>query len=395
VSSGQRAPSSARRANRDRILGAVRDAGSLPQVELARATGLSAATVSNLVRELAAEGRISVSHMVHNGRRAQRVRIAAGTGLVAGVDLAHRHLGVALAGGDYEILAEDSIALAGERGLAADLERADATIDALLAAGGRTRDELVAIGVGVPAPVDPASGDTMPDGRLAGWTGADDAARRVAEHFALPVHIENDANLDLMAESMWGAARGELDVAYVHIATGIGAGLMVGGRIVRGARGMAGELGHNTVDENGPLCLCGSRGCVDVYASTPAMLRLLRDRRGEELELPDLLRLAEQADPAALRVIEDAGRHVGAQVAQLCNLLNPTAVLIGGDLAPVAELLLDPIRSQVRRRTMPGAGDAVEILASALGARATVLGAVVHAARSSRLGAEPPRIVAP
>jgi len=164
---------------------------------------------------------------------------------------------------------------------------------------------------------------------------------------------------------------------------------MSGGTVLRGAVGMAGELGHNTVDENGPLCRCGSRGCVDMYASTPAMLRLLGDHHGADLELPDFLGLIRAGDPAALRVVEDAGRHIGAQVAQLCNLLNPSVVLIGGDLGSAAEAMLDPIREQVRRHTMPGAGDAVRILVSELGERSTLLGAVVHAARNSRMGAAP------
>jgi predicted NBD/HSP70 family sugar kinase len=390
MSSGSRATPSSRRGNRERVLATLRDAGSLPQIELARATGLSAATVSNLVRELSEEGWVDVSHMVHNGRRARRIRVAAGKGSVVGIDLAHRHIAVALASPDYEIVAEDAKSLSGLRALDDDLDRADRMIDALLDQCGRTRGEILSIGVAVPAPVDPSTGAVMPDGALFGWREAGEAATRIAGRFGAPTHLENDANLDLVAETVWGAAAGEEDVAYVHIATGIGSGLMSGGRILRGAIGMAGELGHNTVDENGPLCQCGSRGCVDVYASTPAMLRLLRDHNGTDLELPDMLRLIRERDSAALRVVEDAGRHIGAQIAQLCNLLNPRVVLIGGDLGPAVEAMLDPIREQVRRHTMPGAGDSVRILASRLGERSTLLGTVVHAARNSRVGMATP-----
>src|SRR5215217_1033142 len=200
-----RATPSSRRGNRERVLTTLRDAGSLPQIELARATGLSAATVSNLVRELSDEGWVDVSHMVHNGRRARRVRVAAGKGLIVGVDLAHRHLAVAVAGPDYEILAQDATALTGLRALEEDLHRADRMIDALLDRCARTRDEILAVGVAVPAPVDPSTGAVMPDGALPGWRDAHDAATRIAERFGAPTHLENDANLDLVAETVWRA----------------------------------------------------------------------------------------------------------------------------------------------------------------------------------------------
>src|SRR5918998_1961080 len=129
MSSGSRATPSSRRGNRERVLATLRDAGSLPQIELARATGLSAATVSNLVRELSEEGWVDVSHMVHNGRRARRIRVAAGKGSVVGIDLAHRHIAVALASPDYEIVAEDAKSLSGLRALDDDLDRADRMID--------------------------------------------------------------------------------------------------------------------------------------------------------------------------------------------------------------------------------------------------------------------------
>jgi predicted NBD/HSP70 family sugar kinase len=379
-----RAPSSARLANRDRILAALRAAGALPQIELARITGVSPATVSNLVRELESEGWIEVSESIHNGRRAKAVRIAGDRGLLIGVDLAHRHLRVAIAGADYEILAEDATSLAGTRTLAEDIERAGAMLDTLLEDCGRRRSDVLAAGVAVPAPVNPHTEEPMPSSSLPGWDDGERPAERIAQHLGVETHLGNDANLGLIAESVWGAARGEQDVAYVHIATGIGGGLMSAGHILHGASGMAGELGHDTVDEDGPLCTCGNRGCLDVYASTPAVLRLLSDQHGRDLLLPDLLRLVRERDHGALRVIEDAGRYVGPRIAQLCNLLNPSTVLIGGDLAPAGDTLLDPIRTAVRRHTAPGAGESVNVSVGALGERATVLGALVHAARSSQ-----------
>jgi len=166
------------------------------------------------------------------------------------------------------------------------------------------------------------------------------------------------------------------DLAYLKISTGIGCGLVMGGELYRGASGTAGEIGHSTIDENGDVCRCGNWGCLETVASTAVVLRLLASARGPDLTTDDVLRMAAAGDVACRRVIEDVGRHLGTTVANLCNILNPPLVVLGGRLVDARDVLLDPLRET--------------IVPSTLGDRAQVLGALSLAltgAPSSAFGA--------
>jgi predicted NBD/HSP70 family sugar kinase len=165
-------------------------------------------------------------------------------------------------------------------------------------------------------------------------------------------------------------------MVYVMLSSGIGAGLVLGGRLHRGTRGTAGEIGHVLVNEQGPLCRCGNRGCLETYAGLGALLELLRPAHGE-LTAERLLELASAGDPACRRALADAARNVGSVLAALCNQLNPDRVVVGGTLSPAGELLLEPLRDMVRRYAIPAAADDAEIVRGALGQRAELLGALI------------------
>jgi predicted NBD/HSP70 family sugar kinase len=147
-----------------------------------------------------------------------------------------------------------------------------------------------------------------------------------------------------------------------------------GGSLYAGASGTAGEIGHTTLDEAGPVCRCGNRGCLEVLAAAPAILELLRPTRGGDLSLRDTIDLAAAGDPGCRRVIADAGRHVGVAVANLCNLFNPERVVVGGELARAGHLLLDPLRAEVSRGAIQAAAERACIVGGVLGERAEVLG---------------------
>ena len=205
----------------------------------------------------------------------------------------------------------------------------------------------------------------------------------------LDVSVENDANLAALAETVWGAGRGCSNLLYVKISTGVGGGLILGGRLYRGHAGTAGEIGHTTVAETGPICRCGSRGCLETFAGADAILEPLRRRHGADLTIRQVVAFAEAGDAGCQRVIADAGVALGRAIADACILLAPEQVVIGGDLARAGDLLLDPIRAAVSRATI-GAVREIPVTTGTLGERADVLGAVALVLRDSeRFVAQP------
>jgi predicted NBD/HSP70 family sugar kinase len=198
----------------------------------------------------------------------------------------------------------------------------------------------------------------------------------MGSRLGLPVYVDNDANLGALAELHWGAGRGSSMLVYLKVATGIGAGLVVGGRIFHGAGGTAGEIGHTMMDEDGPICRCGSRGCLEMVASAPALVEMLRPSLGDHVTAEDVLEHAAAGDARCRRAIGDAGRHIGHALANLCNLFNPERIVVGGSLGSAGDVLLEPLREAVERRTIPSAAADVDIVPGVLGDRAEMLGAV-------------------
>src|SRR5262249_42746923 len=156
-------------------------------------------------------------------------------------------------------------------------------------------------------------------------------------------------------------------VVYLTVATGIGAGLVLDGRLYRGTVGTAGEIGHTTIDENGPVCTCGNRGCLQVLAGAPALLRMLNAQAHDGLTVEKMLDRALQGDFACQRVVADAGQQIGLAVTNLSNVLDPELVIVGGVMSRAGDLLLDPMREVVRRGAIRSALDAVPIVPGVLG----------------------------
>jgi predicted NBD/HSP70 family sugar kinase len=209
---------------------------------------------------------------------------------------------------------------------------------------------------------------------LPGWHGV--TGPDVEQALGVPVSIDNDANLAALGEHLWGAGRGCDDCVTVKFHYGIGCGLFVNGALVRGAAGGAGEIGHTTVDERGPLCRCGKRGCLDTYAAIPAILDALRPQHGP-LTLAGLMALLTGRDPGAVRVVSDAAGLVGRQLAIACNLLAPRRVVVVGAMAEAGETVLGPLRAALRRDIAPN--EPPELALGALGPRHTALGAIALA----------------
>ncbi|WP_062214233.1 ROK family transcriptional regulator [Streptomyces sp. NBRC 109706] len=367
--------SSLHRANLERVIRAVRAAGSLTQADIARTTGLSAATVSNIVRELKELGTVEVRSTSAGGRRARSVSLSGDAGIVVGVDFGHSHLRVAVGNLAHQVLAEEAEPVDVDASADEGFDRAEKLVGRLLTVAGVDRGKIIGIGLGVPGPIDITSGTIGSTAILPGWRGTN-PREELAARTGVPVHVDNDANLGALGESVWGSGRGSGDLAYIKVASGVGAGLVINGRIYRGPGGTAGEIGHVTLDESGPVCRCGNRGCLETFTAARHVLPLLHPIHGPELTMQRVVQLAREGDPGCQRVIGDISRHVGTAVAQLCNLLNLSRVVLGGDLAEAGEIALGPIRDSVGRYAIPSAARQLTLATGALGPRAEVLGAL-------------------
>jgi glucokinase len=230
----------------------------------------------------------------------------------------------------------------------------------------------------------------------------------MAERLGLPVFVDNDANLAMLAEHRAGAAQGARHALMLTLGTGIGGGLVLDGEVYRGAVGAAGELGHVTIDMNGPRCHgnCPNRGCLEALASGTALareaLRIARERddsglaralaQGRTLAGPLVTELAHDGDPAALEALELIGSRLGVGIASLVNIFNPEVVVIGGSVVGAGELLLAPARAEVARRSLAPARDVVRIAAARFGVEAGMVGAALYALEQLAAAGRRPRV---
>ena len=374
--------SALRRANQLRVLGAVRAAGSLTQAEIARVTGLSAATVSNIVRELREAGTVMVARTHSSGRRAQSVSLARQAGVAIGIDFGTSHLRVALSDLGSRILAEEviayDVAASAERGV----RRAVWLVDTLLTQARVDRSEVIGVGVGFPGPVNAATGEIDSATILSGWAGVR-PAEELGDRLGMPVLIDNDANLGALGELIKGAGRGCSHLVYLELSSGVGAGIVADGQLYRGAGGIAGEIGHITVDARGPVCRCGNRGCLETLVGGPYLLQMLPRPIGSGEPPPTLRSVIASAlagDPGCRRILSDAGRAVGSGVAIIANLFNPRLVILGGELARAGDLVVQSIRQSAEQGAIPGAVRTLQVVRGRLGDRAQIVGALALAA---------------
>jgi len=377
--------SSLREANRARILDAITHYGALTQVELAAVTGLSPATVSNIVKEQAAAGVLTTTPTSRSGRRAVRVTLAREMGLVVGLHVSNRQLRLALADAGHQVLAERTLPLARDHRADSELDRVMLLIQDMAESVGAGLGEVLAVGVGLAAPVDPRTGIIATAGLLRGWDGVP-VAEELEARLHRPVFVDNEANLGALGEYRMGAAQGIQQAAYLRVSHGVGAGLIVDGRVYRGGSGKAGEIGHLTLVEQGLVCRCGNRGCLETLVGAAALAAQFPGSHGD-VKLRDIVLRADSGDARARRVIADAGRHLGIALAGLSNLIDPHRIVVGGELAEAGEMLLSPLRHALERSTLATGSGGPEVVKGALGERAEVLGAVLFAIDGAQITA--------
>jgi predicted NBD/HSP70 family sugar kinase len=375
---------SLRRLNRLRVIRALREEGQISRAEIARRTGLSRSTVSSLVADLQADGLVierpepGSAHGAQGGRPPILLSFDASAGAAVGVDFGHSHVRVAVSDLASTILAERTRTLDTDHDAQEGLEMAAELVVETLADAGVARETVIGAGMGLPGPIiqgPPAHGTVGSSAILPGWIGMA-AASELRRRLDIPVMVDNDANLGALAEAAFGAGRDAGDLIYLKVSSGIGAGLILNGRLYRGSSGLAGELGHVLVDPDGIVCRCGNRGCLETIAATSALVDCLRPTHGDDFTVAAMLEAARTGDAACHKAITEAGRALGQVVATLLNVLNPEMLIVGGDLAAAGDLLLDGMRESVARAALPETSRAAELVAGVLGERAQVLGAL-------------------
>lgn len=280
------------------------------------------------------------------------------------------------------------------RGVEPVLEAIAAGVRAVREETGVAADDIVAVSVGAPGPLDPRTGVVFEPPNIAAWYNVP-LADLLAPRVGMPVVVENDANAAALGEWWVGAGAGASDLIYLTVSTGIGGGIIIDDRLVHGVSGTAGEVGHMTIDVSGPPCRCGrSTGCLEALASGTAIARMAREavsagRRTVLLELaggdPGAIdaqhveAAARAGDAVAAEIFERAATYLGVGVANLLNLLNPARVVIGGGVSKAGALLFEPVRRVARSRAFERPGRDAEIVPAALGDDVGVIGAAAVA----------------
>ncbi|WP_232697555.1 ROK family glucokinase [Brevibacillus daliensis] len=307
--------------------------------------------------------------------------------LIVGVDIGGTTIKIALLSETGDILAKSKIPTPvkdGEDVIIGDMVQA---IWALLAQHGFTREHVYGIGIGVPGPVEPTQGVVL---RAVNVGLRDTPLKAKTEALTgLPVSIENDANAAALGEMWCGSGRGTANLIAITLGTGVGGGIIIDGHVVHGVKGVGGEVGHVTVNPEGPLCNCGKKGCMETYGSATAIITgiekaaqngkspLLASILQEKgyLSAKDAFDAAAQGDLASIEVIDTAGFYIGLGLSHLGNLLNPGKIVIGGGVSSAGEELFKRIRASFDQYTFPIAAECCEILPATLGNDAGVIGA--------------------
>lgn len=384
------APGSMRNQHRAVLLKLLWENREMSRAELARRTGLSRSTVSVIVNEILESGLVQElgSGSSSGGRKPILLGFRDNARSILGFDIGASHVGVVRTNLRCEVLGrrerffltreapEETISLAFE--LADEvLPRAE-------------RGSLLGVGIGLPAPVQRGNSAAL-SATMPAWLEVD-VAGRFSARMGCPTYIDNDANLGALGEQWWGAGKEFEDLVYVKVATGIGAGMILGGRIVHGSHGAAGELGHLSLDPNGPPCVCGVNGCLNVLIGTQALLQRAKARlnhfphsilENTGLSLRALIDAANQDDPLALEIVGYAGERLGEGLATLMNVLDPSVLVLGGEITEVGERLLKPVRDTVLRRTLVASVAEPRVVRTQIDKQGIALGAATLVLRAA------------
>jgi glucokinase-like ROK family protein len=364
----------------------------ISRVELARELNLTRAAITSIINDLQAIGLVNeVEGKYPSGRKPIVLEINPNRGYVVGVDIGSTHVTILLANYAAHVIKDIEWPIRIDEGPTVILGQVDQRLRDFLKESNLKIGDIKAICVGVPGPVVLQEGMVSEPPIMPGWDKFP-IKNYIKSLWKVPVTIGNDAELGAIGEWAYGAGRGEDNLAYIKVGRGIGAGLLLDGQVYHGADGSAGEIGHFTIEENGPLCSCGNRGCLEAVAGGNAVAKRAIEsiKNGHRTELSaitpidsiqskDVIAAACNGDLLSQQILSEAGSHLGTAIAGLVNLFNPSIIIIGGGVSQIGDLLLEPIRLTVQKRSLKMASKGLRISTALLGRRSSGMGAVVQA----------------
>lgn len=363
------------------MLRLIHQGRAVTRTDVMDVTGLSRSTVMQRLGVLLSAGLLleePAGGASSGGRRPAALFINERMGVVLAADLGAAHGRLAVCDLARTVLAEREESIRIADGPEPVLAWMSDAFDELLAEAGRSRDDVLALAVGVPGPVDVAGGKPVSPPIMPGWD-AYPVADELRKRFAVPVQLERDVNAMALGEhrSHW---RDLSHMVFVKVATGIGAGIIAEGRLLHGNLGRAGDIGHiRAITQSEVLCTCGNRGCIGALASGSAVVRQLREAGIDVASTSDVVDLVSAGHAQATHHVREAGRLLGAALAAVVSVVAPTVLVVGGEMADASEPLIAGIRESVYRRSSPLATRELRIVTSRLGARAGVVGATTLA----------------
>ena len=371
-----------RRTHEQRVLAVLRQGGPLSRAEIAARVGLSRTTLSEITSSLIARRAVVVvdtdgDRRTGSGRPAELLALDPASGQFMGVDFGHVRVNVAVADASHEVIAAGTAPYTAEHSWAERTQLAFDLIERLAAEQGVHYDSLEGIGIGVPGPY--STGPAADGAGASGW-GRSDISEVVeaafVQRFGARVLVDNNTRFAALAEAIADDADAPRDLVYVRLSDGVGGGLVVDGRLVTGATGVAGELGHVPVVPSGAPCRCGKRGCLETVAAVPPVLAACRAGGAAVTTLAELTAALEAGDPVVEEVVRDAGAALGRVLAAVVMTVNPAQVVIGGPLLRAAPGLLRQVADTITGEASTVAGAAPEVRAAALGDDDGVQGAI-------------------
>ena len=306
---------------------------------------------------------------------------------VIGVDLGGTKISTAVSTLDGEILKQTVVAKKGEEGEETVLSRIIGTISEVLVGADISKDEVEAIGIGSPGPLDAKKGViiTTPNLPFKNYN----VVQPIKDKFGIPVYLDNDANVAAIGEYMFGAGKGTKNIVYFTVSTGVGGGAVLNGQAYRGNTSNALEIGHMTVDAHGPRCNCGNIGCLEAISSGTAIGKKGREAAATKVETSlknydnitsyEVFKEAKNGDAVAKEIVDNAMNYLGIGVANAITIFDPEMVIIGGGVSKVGDILFDTVRKVVNKRCFKSMADACKIVPAGLGTDAGVVGAVALA----------------